>query len=487
MTAQLVVICTVIAHNYLAFARVMIQSIKQQHPDMLCAVLIVDHEIYPHISLEDEPFVLVTPPQLNIPHWQHFSMKYDVLELCTDLKPFLMAYLFEHYQAEKVIYLDADIRVYSSLQPLLDILDTHTAVLTPHILTPYNDSAWPTDLMYLRVGTFNLGFFALARRGDWQRLLAWWQEKLYTQGLFAVEQGMFVDQHWADLFPSLFEGVHILRHSQYNVAYWNVGTRDITQQGKQYHIDGKPLVFFHFSGIILDNLEVLSLHQNRHRLSALNPLYQQIFYDYAEAVKQQGHAEASALKYGFGQFADGVPIAYPLRVCLRGHDPQAVWWPQPFDIDSDVSFRKWALEPQANGLSYYAEALYAEHKATIPRLAPALYRDWLLSQENQAPIYHPFYLAPIKATSSISQARLWERTLRYYLDFPTVVAPTLPPDVMDAPPKVYSGPRNLYGRVRQLLHQLHLVQGMRRLVGLRLIMTVRFFFIALERERTHDA
>jgi hypothetical protein len=63
-------------------------------------------------------------------------MKYNVLELCTAVKPYLLKYLFEKYDAEKILYLDPDIVVYHTLDTVLELLERCTAILTPHIVEP---------------------------------------------------------------------------------------------------------------------------------------------------------------------------------------------------------------------------------------------------------------------------------------------------------------------------------------------------------------
>jgi glycosyltransferase involved in cell wall biosynthesis len=52
----------------------------------------------------------------------------------------------------------------------------------------------------------------------------------------------------------------------------------------------------------------------------------------------------------------------------------------------------------------------------------------------------------------------------------------LPPDVFKGPPPVYTGPDNLYGAVRQSLANSGVLRAVRRLVGIRAVMTARYYF-----------
>jgi hypothetical protein len=53
-------ICTIIAKNYIAHARVLAQSHKEHHPEGTCYVLVID-DTEGYIDASLEPFELVTP------------------------------------------------------------------------------------------------------------------------------------------------------------------------------------------------------------------------------------------------------------------------------------------------------------------------------------------------------------------------------------------------------------------------------------------
>ncbi len=95
------------------------------------------------------------------------------------------------------------------------------------------------------------------------QLLDWWSERLATDCLVAPERGYFVDQRWMDLAPGLIPRLAILRDEGYNVAYWNLPSREVTRDGERYTVNGRPLRFFHFSGYDPDHPDRLSKHQDR--------------------------------------------------------------------------------------------------------------------------------------------------------------------------------------------------------------------------------
>lgn len=492
------VICTIVAKNYLAAARTLMHSIQEFHDNLHLVVLLVD-TIDGHFDPNDEPFDVILGTELeNIPRFEHFCVKYDILELSTAVKPFLLEKLFNKYNADSIIYFDPDIVVYSRLDELLQLLEQYTAILTPHILQPLNDDRSPGELDFLRVGAYNLGFFAISRKGDWHSLLRWWQARLYNYCTREVAQGLFVDQHWADLMPSFFEGIYILRDPGYNVAYWNFKNRNlqINEQG-EYTVNGRPLVFFHFSGFAVADVEVVSKHQDRFTLSDLNESYRQCFKDYKAKLLQNGYQETQHYPYTYWAFKDDVVISVVLRACLRKHDRTGERWPTPLDIASPGNFRQWAVTPQDTSLlSPYAMKLYEmRHDLQIAFPDPQgkhqeLYANWFVQQKNSLSMFHPVYIAPVeealqqhsqKVMRSVdvpprSLGQRVARTLQFYRYYPTVIKPHLPLNVMDVRSDNYTGPGGVYGAVRKILKHLRLLQFVRRLVGLRLILSARYFF-----------
>ncbi|MBZ0316418.1 MAG: glycosyltransferase family 4 protein [Anaerolineae bacterium] len=510
--------CTIISKNYLAAARTLVNSLRQFHDNIYPVVLLVDI-IDGDFDPAAENFQTMLAQDLGIPRWSHFAMKYDIMELNTAVKPYLLEVLFDRFEAQKVIYFDPDIVIYHQLDELLSLLDEHGVVLTPHLLDPLDDDFSPSELNILQAGTFNLGFIALARKYQWRELLQWWQKRLYNNCTREIDKGMFVDQHWADLMPSLYDGVYILRNPGYNLAYWNFKTRDLQHGPDGYYVDSpeNPLIFFHFSGFSVDNLDAVSKHQDRFVMSQLNTAYHQIFADYRQRLLDNDYHNTRKLPYFYGKFSDGVPIPDILRICLRMQDIDGQRWPDPYDIESPQNFREWATSPTPNGyvspylLTLREVATYLKEAfPSLSEINEIAYANWFVMNESTEAIFHPFYRAPIKAALkkvkraeqfSISETVIeanngrhilstgilsphlapsgmggrWTQTVRYYRRFPASVKPFLPPNLLDAPPAIYTGPGGFYGTIRRQLLQMGVLNQVRRMVGLRLIMTARFY------------
>lgn len=326
---------TICARNYLAYALTLRASLLRVAPD-------ADFRIF----LSDEPgdtpsqFDFVIPAKaLNIQNFSDMSFRYDVLELSTAIKPHCFLYAFDELHAKAAVYLDPDIHVFAPLSEVEDALAScASCVLTPHLLNPLVDAHKPTNLDILTSGSFNLGFAAFADCGEARNFLDWWGRTLETDGYVALERGLFVDQKWMDFAPSFLRQLKVLSHPGYNVAYWNLGERLIHEENGMWMSGNLPLVFFHFSGVIPEQQDVFSKHQNRFDMETAGPAAK-LVRDYLEHLAENGHANWSRTLYAYGQFIDGTPILKPMRraPCVSSDPflkPDLAYWNAPSpDVD----------------------------------------------------------------------------------------------------------------------------------------------------------
>ena len=356
--------CTIVSKNYIAFARVLARSFHRQHPQGHFFVLMVDR-CEGRIERCEEPFTLIEVEELdNIPELRSFLFKYTLLEANTAVKPFLMEHLLERFDLPNLIYFDPDILITYALDQLAELLTQHDIVLTPHLTAPIDDDALPGEIQILQSGAYNLGFIALRRGSVAQRLLRWWQDRLYERCVVRLEEGLFVDQKWIDLVPGMFENVHILTHPGYNVAYWNLDTRKVESDGDGWRVNGEPLFFFHFSGIQPDALELVSKYQERYRLSDLGDVAK-LYRRYRDLLVEAGFPETRAWPYAFGCFDNGVSIPdIARRLFLELSNRGRRRFADPFAPAGARSFFTWLNDPKSGGAReppYLSRLLFGLH------------------------------------------------------------------------------------------------------------------------------
>jgi hypothetical protein len=309
-------VITIVSGNYLAFARVLGASLQAADSGFDFRVLIVDRktellEQAVRVSSLDVTFA----EDLGLDDLERLSYKYDIVELNTALKPTFLKQTFA-LGYEHVIYLDPDIRVFAQLTPVLDALKSMDIVLIPHALAPAMDGLRPSDVDFLRTGAYNLGFIGLKFSAQACAMLDWWESRCLGMGFNDTSFGIFVDQKWIDLVPSYFSSVGILRHPGCNVAYWNLHERHIeVNDSGRLVVGGYDLIFFHFSGIVPTNPNILSKHQTRHTLVTSSPL-STLVQNYCKELLELDHSKYAGIPYGFGSLDDGTPISQNMRRAL---------------------------------------------------------------------------------------------------------------------------------------------------------------------------
>lgn len=336
-------VCSVATKSHLARARVLAESYRSQHPGAPLFLLLVDR-IDGSFDPAQEPFTILCVEALDVEDWPSLAFRYPQLELASALKPLLLRHLFERFGLRKILYLDTDVFLTGSLEPVFHLLDRHPVVLTPHLLEPVADGATTRELVILRSGVYNGGLVGVSDMPEARAFLDWWWARCRENALIRQSDGVFLDQRWLDLAPGMFPGVHIARDPGLNVAYWNVGERRV-EWGEKPRVNGVPLRFFHFSAFPYDGGERLSLYRPADRLEA-HPELVPLFSEYRRRLEQCGHDTCRDWPYAFGCFDNGVPITQLARDCYREmEEGERRRFGDPREVGSPDSFWCWLNSP----------------------------------------------------------------------------------------------------------------------------------------------
>ncbi len=309
--------CTIVARNYLPYARVLARSFLEHHPGGSITTLVID-DVECHVDADSEPFEVFRLKDLDISEDEihRMAMMYDRTELATALKPWLLDRLSRD-QSEGVLYLDPDIQVYSSLSDVFALARDHGIVLTPHATSPMpRDGLMTEETSILAAGIYNLGFIGVGPNQS--SFLEFWKERLRRECVVEPNRMRFVDQRWIDFVPGMFP-THILQDTTCNVAYWNLDHRDLRWTGTHYEVDGRPLKFFHFSGYSPRAPHLLSKHQGERPRILLSdrPDLAKLCNEYRVALEDAGYWSETDAKYGFDRLPNGVLIDPILRQLYR--------------------------------------------------------------------------------------------------------------------------------------------------------------------------
>jgi hypothetical protein len=364
---MLVRLCTIAARNYLPRARVLARSFAEHHPESRMVALIID-DVHEEVVGAEEPFDVLRPRDLDLDseEFHRMAMIYDVVELSTSLKPWLIRYLLD-CDPGPVIYLDPDIRIYAPLNEASLLAQRHGIVLTPHVTAPIpRDDKQTDEDTILGAGMYNLGFIAVGPQA--RPFIDFWMERLHRDCRIDKTNHRFVDQRWVDFVPSLFD-CHILRDPSYNVAYWNLDHRALRNERGDYTVEGRPLRFFHFSGFDPDAPGQLSRWQGERPriLLADHPDLAHICDEYAAAVQASIRLSDGRPAYAFAELPNGVPISAELRHLyrerlLKAEQEGSPAPPDPFTIEGAEELVSWAsgtAQPGERRLPRYLALLHA--------------------------------------------------------------------------------------------------------------------------------
>ncbi|WP_084420410.1 glycosyltransferase family 4 protein [Henriciella litoralis] len=328
---------TICSANYLAYARTLYGSLAVADPAAAqdFKVVLVDGKLDASVA-DSLPFEIVYAENLGIPNFWDMAMRYSVMEMNTAVKPAAFLHFFE-MAGDNVIFLDPDIMVLRPLEHVHQALaDGASLVMTPHSTEPLEDGLDPDDIRLLRTGAFNLGFLAAANRNDVRGFMAWWNRKMLGDCRVDLQNGLFVDQKFMDLAPSYLADVEILRHKGYNAAYWNLASRPVVFSDGEWLADGRPLYFFHFSGVVPGKPDIFSKHQNRFTASDIGHL-RQLLDEYLGKLKGHGHSQFASIPYAFSVFKDGEPIPDVYRrLYAQEHQPSAKSRDKAFEYDVNL-------------------------------------------------------------------------------------------------------------------------------------------------------
>lgn len=323
---------TSFTYSYLNRARVWAQSLKRQHPDWVVWAIITDKEPTGFIlDLTKEPFDrMLTAEHLFGEETEIWLFGLDIVEACTAVKGRALQHIMAQSGCEKVMYFDPDTAVFNSMQPIVDLLDDYSIVLTPHQIDPEpaddRMAIQDNEIGSLKWGIFNLGFLAVANDTESRRFADWWAKRLHDWCHDRTDIGVFVDQKWCNLVPCFFDRLKVLRDPGCNVASWNLSQRTLSfDSAGTLLVNGQPLRFFHFTklGPIGDSMT--------ERYAKDNTEVYEIWAAYKRWIEMNTDIRIPKGYWYYSVFKDGVPIPKTLREVYRTKSDLNFLFPAPFE------------------------------------------------------------------------------------------------------------------------------------------------------------
>lgn len=310
------VVFTSICMNYLPKALTLGNSLKKTNKDIKFYIVLLEREIpkeWPK-SANNVVDKVILAKDLGYEDFDKFIFKHSIVEASTSVKGQALVHLLEN-EDEKVVYIDPDIKVYSSLEALSKMLDEHEIILTPHVTIPEKNEndIQNNELCALQHGVYNLGFVAVRNGKEGMKFAKWWRDRLHLYCYDDIPKGIFTDQRWCDLAPAYFD-VFILKNPGYNMAPWNLSTRKITYENGKILVNNKyELVFFHYSGFDSGANEVVF---NYYVPDKNNYIYK-LRDEYIKEMNSNGQDKLGKYTWSYDNYFNGEKINREIRIQYR--------------------------------------------------------------------------------------------------------------------------------------------------------------------------
>ena len=327
------------AFNYIPKVRMLFQSLRKYHPEFRLCLALAD-TLHEHHDLSSEPIDEILPlSELGIPHWEGWAFCHDIVELSTAIKPFALQKLLSRPDCSGVLYLDPDMVAFSRLDEILQEIERSSLVLTPHQTVPESslEAIMDNEICSLKHGIYNLGFIGVSATDEGRRFAEWWSDRVYHFCRADIPNGLFTDQRWIDLAPVFFRGVTILRSCRYNVAPWNLTTREVRGNLEDgFTVNGEPLGLYHFTGF-----DSGAHHTMAEKNSSGNPSIMELVGWYKKQIKRLSREPLARVPWSYGMFASGKKISRAQRIVYRERVDLQQAFPTPFDDSGKEGYLSW--------------------------------------------------------------------------------------------------------------------------------------------------
>jgi hypothetical protein len=251
--------CTVFDRNYAPRALALYRSLARWDPGAQLFAVCMDREseeLFGRLGLPSLTAIGIDEVERSDPALAAVRRARTPVEYAWTAVSAACRFLLEREgdpELETLTYLDTDLLLHGSPQPLFDELGDGSILLVPHRMDAREE---------LVQGRFNVGWITFRRDPAALAAVEWWRERCLEWCHDRVEPGRFGDQKYLDEWPSRFDGVRVSANPAAGLGPWNqTRHRFEVGGGGELAADGQPVVFFHYSGV--------SLHPGAGRLAQL--------------------------------------------------------------------------------------------------------------------------------------------------------------------------------------------------------------------------
>ena len=238
--------CTYFDQRYLPHGLALYESLKQHCPEFRFWILCLDrqtHEVLSALMLPKVSLIKLEEFERDDSFLQEAKANRSLVEYYFTCTPSLPLFVLRNNpKVDLITYLDADLFLFSSVEPLFsEIADRSIAIIAHKFPARFRQAE--------RFGIFNVGWVTFRRDDEGFSCLQRWRAQCLEWCSDRNDDDRFADQKYLDDWPARFQNLIVLQHKGANLAPWNLANYKMSFRPGAVYVDDEPLIFFHFQGL----------------------------------------------------------------------------------------------------------------------------------------------------------------------------------------------------------------------------------------------
>ena len=266
--------CTLFDSNYISKGIALYLSIERHTKDFVLYVMAMDKKCRDMLTtIGFERMVVDCIEYITDPELAAAKANRSRAEFCWTCGSYTTDYFLHKYELPDITYLDSDLMFYTSPQVVFDELENKNVSvgLAPHFTQNPLFGRYCVQYVYFKSDENGCG------------CLRWWRSECLKWCYSKLEDGKYGDQKYLDFFADKFRNVYGIENRGVGIAYWNMNNYDYADNYLTYKNQKWPIVFFHYSGLIVSiEKDVLVF---KHSMFLTSSIKRTFIEPYAELMK----------------------------------------------------------------------------------------------------------------------------------------------------------------------------------------------------------
>ena len=239
-----IIFCTYFDKNYLPKGLALHASLLRDYKDAKLWILCMDNYTYDILNgLSLEGVKLIKLRELENRNRELLSIKKTrtLVEYYWTCTPYLPLYILDNLKnCEMVVYLDADIYFYSSINKIIEEFGDKSIYLVEHRYPKNQIERCETS------GRFNVGLLIWRNDKEGKDCLLRWKKQCFDWCYFREENSKMGDQMYLNQWPGIYKKTVISKNLGVNAAPWNINQYKITVKKEGIFLNEDCLICYHF-------------------------------------------------------------------------------------------------------------------------------------------------------------------------------------------------------------------------------------------------